>query len=246
MLTRMTKSSIIQLLPWDTETFQKKIGKVSFEQAVTYEEFNELLTLARLEKYELLYIFQSEEIDFLNRVELAEMSLVDQKVIFDKKLEPEKLRVNISPFISEYQNENVTPQLLNLAYESGRYSRFYIDKHFSRNDFQKLYSEWITRSVSKEIADEVLVYEKEAIIAGMLTYKITDNVATIGLVAVDPQIQGKKIGTELMTFMEYKLSKLAVYDINVATQMQNMRACCFYKKNNYSIKQITNIYHVWL
>lgn len=242
----MTKSPTIQLLAWDTETFKRKIGRVSFEQAVTYEEFHELLTLARFEKYELLYIFQSEEIDFFYKDEFAEMSMVDQKVIFNKKLEQEKLRMDISPFVSEYQNENVTPQLLNLAYESGRYSRFYVDKHFLRNDFQELYSMWITRSVSKEIADEVLVYEKEGIIAGMLTYKITDNVATIGLIAVDPQIQGKKIGTELITFMEYKLSQLAVSEINVATQIQNMRACCFYKKNKYSIKQITKIYHVWL
>lgn len=242
----MTKSPTIQLLAWDTETFKRKIGRVSFEQAVTYEEFHELLTLARFEKYELLYIFQSEEIDFFYKDEFAEMSMVDQKVIFNKKLEQEKLRIDISPFVSEYQNENVTPQLLNLAYESGRYSRFYVDKHFLRNDFQELYSMWITRSVSKEIADEVLVYEKEGIIAGMLTYKITDNVATIGLIAVDPQIQGKKIGTELITFMEYKLSQLAVSEINVATQIQNMRACCFYKKNKYSIKQITKIYHVWL
>lgn len=242
----MTKSSTIQLLSWDTETFHKKIGRVCFEEAVSYEEFYELLTLARLEKFELLYIFQSEEIDFFNKVEFADMSLVDQKVIFEKKLEPDNLREDVSPFVSEYQDEKVTPQLLNLAYESGRFSRFYVDKHFPRNDFQKLYSQWITRSVSKEIADEVLIYEKEGKISGMLTYKITDNVATIGLIAVDPQIQGKRIGTELMTFLEHKLSKLAIFDINVATQKQNVRACCFYEKNDYSIKQITNIYHVWL
>ena len=80
----------------------------------------------------------------------------------------------------------------------------------------------------------------------MLTYKVISNVATIGLIAVDPLVQGKNIGTELMMFLEYKLSQHSVFDINVATQLQNKKACAFYEKNKYSIKQITNIYHVWL
>lgn len=242
----MKESPTIQFLEWDTDTFQKKIGKVSFEQVISYDEFKELLKLAQKEKYELLYLFVPENISFFYEVDGVNMRLVDQKVIFSKKLELKRTIVSVSSFVSEYQEEYVSDQLLKLAFESGRFSRFHIDKNFSESVFQKLYLEWITRSASKEIADEILVYDKDDMLCGMLTYKIMDNVATIGLIAVDPLIQGKNIGTELMTYLEYKLSQHAIEEINVATQLQNKRACAFYEKNEFSIKQITNIYHIWL
>lgn len=242
----MIKYPTIQFLKWDTENFQKKIGKVSFEQAISYDEYNDLLIQGRLENYELLYIFVPEKKDFLKDICKEDMRLVDQKVIFSKKLNIQKDIVNISPFVFEYQEKCVSEQLLKLSLESGRFSRFYIDDNFPRSTFQKLYSEWIIRSVSKEIADEVLVFDKDDLLCGMLTYKVISNVATIGLIAVDPLVQGKNIGTELMMFLEYKLSQHSVFDINVATQLQNKKACAFYEKNKYSIKQITNIYHVWL
>lgn len=242
----MKESPTIQFLEWDTDTFQKKIGKVSFKQVIPYDEFKELLKLAQKEKYELLYLFIPENVSFFYEIDGVNMRLVDQKVIFSKKLKLKRTIVSVSSFVSEYQEEYVSDQLLKLAFESGRFSRFNIDKNFSESVFQKLYLEWITRSVSKEIADDILVYDKDEMLCGMLTYKIMDNIATIGLIAVDPLIQGKNIGTELMTFLEYKLSQHAIEEINVATQLQNKRACAFYEKNKFSIKQITNIYHIWL
>lgn len=242
----MIETPAIQFQAWDTDTFQKKIGKISFERVLSYDKLTELLKLARLEEYELLYLFVPEDKDIFCEFGEANMRLIDQKVVFCKKLEPEKSIVDVSPFVSDYKEEQVSEQLLKLAFESGRFSRFYIDENFPRSAFQKLYSEWIIRSVSKEIADGVWVYDKDDLLSGMLTYKITKNVATIGLIAVDPLMQGKSIGTELMTSLEYKLSQYAIGYINVATQLQNKRACAFYEKNKYSIKQITNIYHVWL
>ena len=123
----MIKYPTIQFLKWDTENFQKKIGKVSFEQAISYDEYNDLLIQGRLENYELLYIFVPEKKDFLKDICKEDMRLVDQKVIFSKKLNTQKDIVNISPFVFEYQEKCVSEQLLKLSLESGRFSRFYID-----------------------------------------------------------------------------------------------------------------------
>lgn len=48
-------------------------------------------------------------------------------------------------------------ELLSLALNSGEFSRFKLDPLFSAELFEKLYTRWITRSVRKEIAWQVLV-----------------------------------------------------------------------------------------
>ena len=63
----------------------------------------------------------------------------------------------------------------------------------------------------------------------MLTYKKEENCVDIGLIAVNPTVAGRGVGSKIMqTF----LSKFeAGTHIEVATQKRNAVACRYYEKN---------------
>lgn len=240
----------IELVKWDSDNFGFKVGKVNCESSIS-NEINLLdlvLTVSRIGKengYRLLYLFFPNIVLLTDDVVLNfDIFLADRKTIYIKELD------NNSDIdcdrISSYKFQKPDSQLLALAYESGKYSRFKIDKHFSDDVFKNMYDIWISRSVSKEIADDVLVYEEDGIIKGMLSYKVENTKCVIGLVAVNPIFQGKSIGSKLIKKLETILITHGIYLIEVATQMNNSFACNFYEKNDFKVKLITNIYHIWL
>jgi len=231
----------IKLLTWDTDFFQKKIGRID-----CVENTNLLLILhqARNEGYKLIYVFCDENM-FISSDILLEFNgtLVDRKVIYEnKKLTPKEL----SYPVEEYSFSEVSEELEQLAYVSGHYSRFYLDKHFHPNDFYKMYKTWIAKSVSREIADKVFVIRSKNQLCGMVTLKISEEKGVIGLIAVSPLSHGKGYGTILNDACCNELLNRNINIIEVATQMDNVNACRFYEKCGFSVQSVTNIYHFWL
>ena len=97
------------------------------------------------------------------------------------------------------------------------------------------------------MADVVFVHRIDNQINGMITLKIEDNIAHIGLVAVDENAQGMGIGSMLIQAVEaYLQNNTTVRYLNVATQLVNKPACRLYEKNGFVVEQKTNIYHWWL
>ena len=104
---------------------------------------------------------------------------------------------------------------------------------------------WLEKSLSKEIASEVFVYNDGNNEIGFITIKKVENLAIIGLLAVDTLYAGKNIGTSLMRTVENWCINNGVNEIEVATQIDNINACNFYRKNGYITKQIDYIYHYY-
>lgn len=241
---------IIQELDWDSKQFKFKVGKIELlNSEIDLNNLNlyinDIITNGQKNKYRLLYLMLPEHI-YLSKDMISNKNILlsDRKVIYNKNINCCDL-INPSQ-IHSYGFQNVCEQLSALSLISGKYSRFKLDPNFSNDVFEKMYQIWIEKSVSKEIADDVLVFEENNKILGMLTYKINNSSASIGLIAVDSLFQGKKIGSKLLMGLEFRLKAIGIEEINVATQKMNKDACNFYEKNNYKISSITNIYHIWL
>ena len=100
--------------------------------------------------------------------------------------------------------------------------------------------------LKKKICDSVLIYKKEKKIVGFITLKRLESRVDIGLIAVDHNYRGKGIGQILMKSAEKWALERQINTIQVVTQIVNVPACLFYKKNKYKIKNIEYIYHFWL
>jgi len=224
---------MIKYLEWDSIFFEKKIGEVFL---------SELDNIEHLEKdFDLIYVKSATNfnIDIKDYI----LTYEEVKVIFSKKIsDVSKVNANIYAIADTFNNID---KLYELAYESGKYSRFKLDTKFSEMSFKTLYQMWINNSLKKTFADEVLVYSVNNQIIGFVTYKIVVNKAIIGLIATDSNEQGKGIGTQLIHEVERRVQLKKVLDISIPTQLKNKLACKFYNKLGFNITEQTTIKHYW-
>ncbi|MGV8915081.1 MAG: GNAT family N-acetyltransferase [Kaistella sp.] len=226
---------MIERLEWDSTFFNLKIGKIDVENPNTFD-INSLPTLAK--GYDLLYIFSDKEIDGLK--------IVDKKEVFvleNIKHNRRTIYIGMEPFSVEKHSYK---ELLNLTLQSGIYSRFKTDENFKNNEYEKLYTEWINKSITKELASEIIVkIINKKIVAFATLSKKTNHLADIGLVAVDEKYRGQGIAKDLINSTILKAQQLGFKDIQVITQNINIPARNLYHSTGFRSKKTTNIYHFW-
>lgn len=230
-------------LDWDSSFFGISTGMITC-QNLTADEIHKILEKMKIDGYRLVYYPAVHKIEatLLDRYKGV---LADEKITFIKTLG--KLSVqNTDAHIISYDQSNVSPELLDLAWESGIYSRFNIDPHFKNNEFRQLYKIWIERSVSREIAKDVLVYMDESRIGGMITLGEKNNKGDIGLVAVAESSRGKGIGKKLMAAAENAFQDMGYHEVQVVTQGINAPAMNLYQSCGYTINERLFYYHFWL
>lgn len=231
-----------QLLPWDSNFFGYKVARIS-KPLSEIEDLNN--TLKSLPKDITLCYLSSPKVieDTSDQIDGFDLKYVDEKLTFIKELEPKYLQV--STHIHSYSADYPDSKLLDLAIQSGIHSRFHVDIRIGRDKFEKLYRRWMINSVSREIAEEVLVYKVEEEIAGMITLGEKNERSDIGIIAVDTQYRGKGVGKELMHAAEnWSLAKGRKV-MQVLTQGANKTACNFYKRQGYGIGKVEHFYHIW-
>lgn len=223
---------LIKRLDWDSDFFGYKIGELIFQKEKNIEN---------VENFDLLYVKYSQ--DFELNIENFKKDFQETKLVFEKRLVKTQTQTqNIYYFNDVDFDKNA---LYELAFESGKQSRFKLDSNFKLEKFKELYKKWVDNSVTKSYADDVLVYVENKQIMGFVTYKTNENIATIGLIAVSSAFQGKGIGSKLLNFVENSLLSKGIKDLEIPTQLTNEQACNFYKKQNYTIKETTYIKHYW-
>ncbi|MCS7027578.1 MAG: GNAT family N-acetyltransferase [Bacteroidia bacterium] len=233
---------VINFLSWDSEFFGYKVGQIILHTESIFSE--KWIEHARKEGYKLLYIRCVPEHPQEKKIEGMGGILVDEKVTFCQRIPQSPFEYTSS--IKLYQEKTPTPQILQLALDSGIYSRFKIDKNFKNNEFQRLYEVWIKNSTEGKIAKHVIIYQKGNETVGLLTLGEKNNRADIGILAVNPQHRREGVGKQLVQkAFELSLQMGHTY-IQVVTQKANQNACKFYEKVGFSVDTIEHIYHLWL
>ena len=176
----------------------------------------------------------------------CKIPFTDTKVIFHKNSNEFTNKYLQDSHIATYSKDRYDENLKELAFRSGMYSRFRLDPNFANNEFERLYTEWIDRSVDGTIANEVLVYEINKVIAGFVSYIVSNKKLTIGLIAVSERFKGNGIGKSLINKIENIASLNNVKEVEVATQLRNIEASSFYKACNYKIKSKNPVFHLWI
>lgn len=145
---------MIEYIKWDSSFFKMKVGKIIVEK-------QDFFFAENIADYDLIYVFS-------NRADL-QFNLVDRKVVY---LIDNLQDLNIDNiFSAEFYNADKDnyADILNLTLQSGVYSRFKKDANFKNNEYQKLYTEWINKSISKEIASDIIVKRESGGIIGFAT-----------------------------------------------------------------------------
>lgn len=232
----------IEILNWDSEFFGYRIGKVELEEFHT-EQYEDLIGLVKKSALKLVYIYPLDQ-PSKRTLLVNKVPLVATNVTFEK--EDIYLIKNI-PNTKSYNADDQYETVEKLALLSGQYSRYKRDSKFSNNEFSKLYTEWIKKSINKEIATDVIIYKITDKIKGFVSYKITSrNEIVIGLIAVDTSEQGQGIGKILMQSIENITFQNSIKKIIVSTQLDNIQAMALYYSCGYTLKKKQEIFHLWI
>jgi dTDP-4-amino-4,6-dideoxy-D-galactose acyltransferase len=225
------KMNSISRLEWDSEFFNLEVG--DFE----YKNFS----IPDCSDFDLVYIKSANDVDF--EIDGFEKTYTETKIIFRRDLTSPNQQDN-SIFESSQIDFSIA-DVNQLAYESGKYSRFKLDHKMNQKKFFELYDLWVVNSLNKKFADGVYLFVEEAKAVGFVTYKISNSFATIGLIAVSPNHQGKGIGKKLLQTVENELLKANISELRIPTQEANKQACFFYEKLGYKKFEVININHFW-
>ena len=223
---------MIKKLEWDSDFFGIKVGELILN---TDTEINNELD------YDLIYVKLNAEYNL--SLKNFTNTFSETKILFSKELKTLHSLNNEVKSISETDHD--IDQIYELAFESGKQSRFKLDEKIGKENFEKLYKAWVDNSLNYKFATDVLLYKINADVAGFVTYKIESEIATIGLIAVSEIYQGQGIGKKLLQEVENRLIQNKIQQLNIPTQLENSQACNFYKNNDYQIIETTNIKHYW-
>ncbi|MCB2203187.1 GNAT family N-acetyltransferase [bacterium] len=231
-------------LQWDSDFLGFNTYRIDFDGSEQLP-VNDFISALRKANAVLTYIFIPHGKESLVKDwENAGARLVDTKVVFQSNVDD---RSNISggPIHSFSVNDELPHRLRDIALVSGQHSRFLTDPQMPEGTYERLYNLWLKRSLSREIADEVLVSEEDRSITGFVTIALQADIAVIGLIAVDPATQGRGIGAQLIGgVFEYAANNKCTA-LQVATQLDNIGACRFYERLGFTELRRRYVLHFW-
>lgn len=230
---------MVEKLDWDSAFFGLRIAKAEVDSQVGMDDIEQQIGLLR-QQYDLIYVFAHHPI----MISRGDPVLVDEKLVYSAKTH--KVSVTRDQHIVEYKQGMVSEQLLNLALESGVYSRFRVDSRLPAGSYERLYTRWIEQSVNHTIATEVFCYMLDETPLGLITLKRDADVGDIGLVATDQEYRGRGIGKAMIAYVMDYAHRCGCNAINVTTQFNNLAARRLYESSGMQIKQTTYVWHWWL
>ncbi|MEE9355400.1 MAG: GNAT family N-acetyltransferase [Methylococcaceae bacterium] len=228
---------------WDSDFFGYPVGE-AFIEAYSQLDYPKMRALFLEADYHLVYLFPAHSA-IVEELGKNDIPVWDKKITYFKGRK-DFYTGNDLYDIESYEMDTQYDRLLTLALASGAFSRFALDDNFERDIFYRLYKVWLDSSLSKAIANDVLVYKIDNRIVGFITYKIISQVLQVGLLAVDQKCRGKGIGSALMQTIESIAQSKNLISVSVETQNANASACRFYEKNKYQVRHKQDICHLWI
>lgn len=224
---------MVEPCSWDSEFFGFPVGRsnVADGKNVAYDAF---LAEAEDAGVRLLYLFSDAPLENFP-VKPADVKLVYSTGIDSSAAVLPECEVLECP----------EPAVYELAYRSGRHSRFFTDPGIGSEKFREMYGIWVDNSFSGDMGDKVFVKRVGSEIAGFVTLALHGNSGSIGLIAVDENYARRGIGSALMNCCRRVSADNGLASLKVATQKANIEACAFYEKNGFVVSKTTYIYHLW-
>ena len=242
-------SEWIAPLPWDTDFFGAKIGRIIpclLECSTLYAN----LTQAERAEYQCLY-FEADPHD-ATTVTLAErygFHLVDVRVVLDQTLDehPGLLSYLPEPMVIRTGSHRLEdmPLLEEIAVETGHLSRFQFDSRFPADACPRLYRAWLHKAFADETGTAIISYWDD-VAAGLITCESTDGVGHIVLAGVHSRFRGRGVGTALVRASLNWFRTQGDSRAQVVTQARNVPAQRLYQQMGFFTRSVTLMYHKWL
>lgn len=229
-----------KILEWDSNFFNLKIAEIN--KGFLLEE-NQDLCFKELAAANVEVAYYSSDHPLEEELKNKyHFHLVSKKVPIKKQL---LLSSPLHNNISFYNDPEPNEDLISLAHRAGDFSRFFSDPYIDVKKVRELYKIWITKSVQKKMASEVLVYKEKGRIKGFVTLIADPPHGQTPLFAVSRDAEGKGISFSLMRAADAVLYEKGCSFYTSATQADNRAAVTVFKRHGFEIGAVEYVYHLW-
>lgn len=243
-MSENTKAPVVYL-QWDSDFFQKRIGRVTSNHLDRNEALLVNLWAAENKMDCLYYLSDGSRDSSPWEAEKDGYHLMDLRVTFFIDLERADLEEE-NPLKIEIVSAQDLPDVKRMAGQFHGLSRFFADPHFDRELCQKMYEIWIERDATQP-ERFLWVNKQDDCVSGYTSASIDrlSNSAEIGLVGVNAKFRGQGIGRKLQVAVLRELKQLGMRQVEVVTQGRNIAAQNLYTRSGYALKSIDLWYHKW-
>lgn len=235
-------------LDWDSNFFGFKIAIIHRED-LNKTRLAGLLATLKSKGVRLVY-WPAENKNDLSVDDLKNLNglLVDQKITFKIRLDTFFLPPEKYDEIERYMPSIPFTNLDSLAKQCGQFSRFAVDPNIPQDKFIELYKLWIKKSLTGEMANEVLIIRRNTFIQGLIALKADESsgCGKITLLVVDKEIRNQSLGKQLVQAGLNWFQKLNLKFARVTTQEANVVACRLYDKCGFFKEKTVKFYHFWV
>ena len=241
----MSPKTEVPLLAWDSEWLDFPVARFAAGPRCAAAEVRAAVAQARAAGIRLLYLVLEPGNAPAAAAALASGAwLVDSKRTYQQPLPTGPLPTAPSG-INLTLSTTDTPELWQLAVQSGEYSRFRRDARIGPDAFEELYGQWLRRSLAQGLVwSAALANDPRPV--GMLAFDASATYASIELLAVTPAARRHGIGRQLVQAARRAALRHGFSTLQVVTQELNQPACRFYERCGFELRRVEHIYHLWL
>ncbi|MCB2408494.1 GNAT family N-acetyltransferase [Hymenobacter lucidus] len=241
----MNSAPHVSLLEWDSAFFGFPTGRLQ-ASGLSIVALRNILAEAKQEGYQLLYWFVTPtDTQSLTTAQTLGLPVMDEKRTYSWSVKNVPLRpTDVHPFSAAM----ATPPLVELAVQSGIYSRFRLDPDFAPGVFEKLYAQWLATALTGADGQQVFAYYPAAVTTavGLLTLEKQPDSSRIGLLAVAEHWQKQGVGKQLVTAAQWEAHAAGSTQLLVTTQGANRAACALYESCGFVLHERQVVFHLWL
>lgn len=232
----------IELLPFDTDIFGYRVGRICLDEPPVPVVAAELRTAAVGAGFRLLYLFWPGETRPSDGFPGLFPAGGKREFTMDVG-NPPSAPATLARCTAE------TAPLRELAAESGRCSRFFRDPGFSHGEFGLLYDRWLRNCFDGTGRANCFVAGDPDDPDGFVTLdrNATESDALrIGLLAVHPRARRRGVGSRLVAFARRAAADSGYNRLLVATQSGNAAATALYLRSGFQPISTVSVAHLWI
>jgi dTDP-4-amino-4,6-dideoxy-D-galactose acyltransferase len=234
----------IRQLEWDSEHFAFPVGEIEGEVG-TPERLRQALSVAKAGGVRLLYWLSPDAFvpdpETLSR--FGGRRIVGYRR-YRSSVTASDREGEADPRCVSGLGAEADSAMVQLAVLAGTFSRFRLDERLPRERFEAMYEIWLKRSLAGEIADEVLVLrDGDDRPQSLVSYRIGEGSAEIGLISTREGAQGKGYGSALLAAVHRDVGRAGGHLVEVSTQTENRGACRLYERSGYWVVRQGSHYH---
>jgi dTDP-4-amino-4,6-dideoxy-D-galactose acyltransferase len=233
-------TELLEALPWDTEFFGKRIGRVK-AGSITDETLAAAVAAGRQAELDCMYLTVGRR-DALSGVpERAGFHLVDVQIHLERRLQGASPARELSEAVVRPGTLSDIPLLRPVIDALAPWSRFAVDPRFGAQAAGDMYEAWIEKS-ARAGQDLFAVATIGSDLVGVVT---VEGGHVPKIVLIGASASGMGIGTLLMNAaVDWTVPQAEV--MMVTTQERNVDALRFYARHGFEVTSDQNVYHLWL